>query len=212
MEDGIAFLAKGAQCEGDRAITQLDIARLAHDVVSVGDDEVGESTVVFLESLRALCVWLTRHLRTEVSELLTELFDLRFGLEMLEGAADGRVSESDGDGAESARVEFRVSLHDVEGALRREGVIVSADTIDDLAFLGLGVWGDGELWAHGGMGGFGSRCSRGSGNDGFELARIGRDGGWIHERDGGGTELCLGRDDLDAVAEDVDWGRHVVVV
>ena len=39
-------------------------------------------------------------------------------------------------------------------------------------------------------------------------------GSGIHERDGGGTELCLGRDDFDGVAEDVDGlggGGHVVV-
>ena len=118
LEDGVAFLAEGAQCEGDRAVAQFDIARLAHNVIGVGDDEVGESTVVFFKPLGALCVWLARHLRTEVSELLAELFDLGFGFEMLEGAADSRVSESDGDGAKGACVELRVSLHDVKGALR----------------------------------------------------------------------------------------------
>ena len=75
------------------------------------------SAVILLESLGALCVGLTRHLRTKVSKLLAELFDLGFGLEVLEGAADSRVGEADGDGAESARVELWVSLHDVEGTL-----------------------------------------------------------------------------------------------
>ena len=92
---------------------------------------------------------------------------------------------------------------------------MSVDTIDDLAFFGLGVWGDGETWARGGVGDFGSWCTRRSGNDGFGMGRIGKGGGWIHECDGRGTELRLGRDDLDGVVEDVDGcgGRgHVVVV
>ena len=128
---------------------------------------------------------------------------------MLEGAADGCIGESDGDGAEGARVEFRMSLHDIEGALGRKGVVVSMDAIDDFALFGLGVWGDGETWVYRGMSGFGGRCA---GRKRFGMDGIGGDGGWIHERDGGGTELCLGRDDLDAVAEDVDGRRHVVVV
>jgi hypothetical protein len=86
------------------------------------------------------------------------------------------------------------------------------DTIDDFAFLGLGVWGDGETWACGGMSGFRGRHAGRSSDDWFGIGRIGRDGGWIHERDSGGTELCLGRDDFDATTEDVDGGRHVVVV
>ena len=108
-----------------------------------------------------------------------------------------------------------MSLHDIEGALRGEWVIVSEDMVDDFAFLGLGVWGDGETWAHGGASGFGSRCTGRSSADGFGIGGIDRDGGWIHERDGGGTELCLGRDDLNGVAEDgggLIGGRHVVVV
>ena len=137
---------------------------------------------------------------------------------MLEGAADGCVGEADGDGAESTRVEFWVSLHDVEGALGREGVVVSMDMVDDFAFFGLGVWGDGETWTRRGVNGFGSRRvrGRGSGDVGFGLGvdEVGRGGRWIHERDGGGTELCLGRDGLDGVAEDgagLDRGGHVVV-
>ena len=84
------------------------------------------------------------------------------------------------------------------------------DTVDDLAFFCLGVWGDGEAWACGDMSGFGGRCVRGRGSDGVGLGlgigEVGWSRGWIHERDGGGTELCLGRDDFDAVAEDVDGG------
>jgi hypothetical protein len=36
---------------------------------------------------------------------------------MLEGTADSRVGEADGDCTEGACVEFWMSLHDVEGAL-----------------------------------------------------------------------------------------------
>ena len=86
---------------------------------------------------------------------------------------------------------------------------MSMDTVDDFALFSLGVQGDGETWARGSVSGFGGRCMRRSGVDWF---RMGREGGWIHERDGGGTELRLGGDDFDAVAEDVDGGRHVAVV
>ena len=88
------------------------------------------------------------------------------------------------------------------------------DTIDDFAFLGFGVWSDGEARTCGGGGGFGGRCARGSSDDGFGLGigEMSGNGGWVDECDGGGTELCLGRDDFGGVAEDVDWGRHVVVV
>ena len=90
---------------------------------------------------------------------------------------------------------------------------MSKDPIDDFALFGLRVWGDGESWTCGSVSGLRGRCTRGSGDDGFRMGRIGRDGGWIHERDGGGTELCLSRDDFDSVAEDVDGrGRHVAVV
>jgi hypothetical protein len=89
---------------------------------------------------------------------------------------------------------------------------VLADTINDFALFCLRVWGNGEPWACGGMSGFGGWCKRRSGVDRFGIGRIGGGRGWIHERDGGGTELCLGRDDFDAAAEDVDGGRHVAVV
>ena len=117
VENGVILLAEGAECEGDGAVAQFDVARLAHDVVGVGNDEVGESAVVLLKPFGALCVGLTRHLGAKVSELLAELLDLGFGLEVLEGAADSRVGEADGDGAESACVQFGVSLHDIEGTL-----------------------------------------------------------------------------------------------
>ena len=117
LEDGVAFLTEGAECEWDGAVAQLDVARLAHDVVGIGNDEVGESAVILLESFGTLCVWLTRHLRAEVSELLAKLLDLGLGFEVLESTADSRVGEADGDGAESARVELWVSLHDIEGTL-----------------------------------------------------------------------------------------------
>jgi hypothetical protein len=108
-----------------------------------------------------------------------------------------------------------VSLHDIEGTLGGKRVVVPMDTVDDFAFLGLGVWGDGETWVLRSVRDFGSWRARGSSDDGFGMSRIDEGGGRIHERDGGGTKLCLGRDDLDGVAEDVDGrgGRgHVVVV
>ena len=58
LEDGIVFLAEGAECERDRAVAQFDVARLAHDIVGVGDDKVGESAVVLFEPFGALCVGL----------------------------------------------------------------------------------------------------------------------------------------------------------
>ena len=136
---------------------------------------------------------------------------------MLEGTADGRVGEADGDGAEGAGIQFGMPLHDVEGALRRERVVVAVDTVDDFALFGLGVWGDGKTGACGGMSGFWGRCTRGSGDDGLGLGvgEVSRSGGWIHECNGGGAELCLGRDDFDGAVEDVDGGRrggHVAVV
>ena len=88
---------------------------------------------------------------------------------------------------------------------------MSKDTVDNFAFFGLGVWGDGKTWACGGVSGFGSQCTRRGGGDGFRIGRIGRDGGWIHECDGGGAELRLGRDDFNVVAEYVGGG-HVVIV
>ena len=88
------------------------------------------------------------------------------------------------------------------------------DTIDDFALFGLGVWGDGETWAHRSVNGFGGWCTRGIGNGrlGLGVGEVSGSGGWVDKRDGRGTELCLGRDDFDGAAEDVDWGRHMVVV
>ena len=91
---------------------------------------------------------------------------------------------------------------------------MSVNAVDNFAFLGLGVWGDGETWACGSVSGFRARCAGRSSDDGFGMGRIGRGDGWVHERDGRGTELCLSRDDVDGAAEDVDGcrgGRHVVL-
>ena len=60
------------------------------------------------------------------------------------------------------------------------------------------------------MAGFGGRCT-GGGDDGFGLGRIGGNGGWVHERDGGVAKLHLSGDDFDGAAEDVDGGGHVAV-
>ena len=56
LEDGISLLSEGAESERDRAVAQFDVARLAHDVVGVGDDKVWETAVVLLKPLGALCV------------------------------------------------------------------------------------------------------------------------------------------------------------
>jgi hypothetical protein len=124
---------------------------------------------------------------------------------MLEGTADGHVGETNGDGSKSAHVELRVSLHNVEGTLQGEGVIVAMDAGNDLAFLCIRVRGDGEVWAFsGGMYGLRGWCTGE------------RDGRGVDESDGGGGELCLDREDLDVIGEGV-WialggDRHVVVV
>ena len=92
---------------------------------------------------------------------------------------------------------------------------MSVDTIDDFALFGIGVGGDGEAWACGNIGDFGTGRARRGSDSRLWMGRIGEGGGWIHERDGGGTELCSGGDDLSGVAEDVNrcGGRgHVVVV
>ena len=180
---------------------------MAHDIVGVGDDEVGESAVVFFEAFRALGVRLARHLRAEIGKLLAELLDLGFGLKMLKGTADGRVGEADGDGAEGSGVELWVSLHDIERALRREGVIVVMDARHDLAFFGVRVGGDGEVWAFdGSVDRFRGRCAR-------EW-----DGRWVDEGDSGGRELgsdwFRGDGGLDVIEGGVSLGggRHVEVV
>ena len=43
------------------------------------------------------------------------------------------------------------------------------DAVDDFAFLGLGIWGDGEAWACGSVDGFGSGGARRGSDDGFSL-------------------------------------------
>ena len=80
------------------------------------------------------------------------------------------------------------------------------DAGDDLAFLCIGVGGDGKVWAFdGSLDGFGGRCAR-------EW-----DSRWIDEGDGGGREfwpdwLC-GNGGLDVVEGGVafDGRRHGVV-
>ena len=161
FRSGVAFLAEGAECEWDGTVAQFDVARLAHNIVGIGDDEVGESAVVLFEPVGAFGVWLAGHLGAKVGELLTELFDLGFSLEMLEGTADSRIGEADGDGAEGASIQFGVPLHDIERALRREGVVMAVDAGYDFAFLGIRVRRNGELRAFdGGLDGFGGRCAR----------------------------------------------------
>ena len=88
------------------------------------------------------------------------------------------------------------------------------------AFLGVRVGGDGEVWAFDGRAdGFGGWCMwdrDGRWVDigfGLGVGEVGRNGGRIHERNGGGPELRLGRDDFDAVAEDGGvGGGHVVML
>ena len=82
--------------------------------------------------------------------------------------------------------------------------------MDDLALFGLGVWGDGKLWSYGGVSDFRRRCTRGSGGSGFRVGGIGRDGGRIHECDGGDAEFCSSRDAFGAVED--GGGGHVVMV
>ena len=57
-------------------VTQFDVARLAHNVVGVGDDEVWESAVVFFESVGAFGVRLAGHFCAEIGELFAELLNL----------------------------------------------------------------------------------------------------------------------------------------
>ena len=59
MEDGVAILTQGAECEQDWVVTQFDVAHLAHDSVSIRDGEVGEAAMVFLKALWALRIGLT---------------------------------------------------------------------------------------------------------------------------------------------------------
>ena len=87
------------------------------------------------------------------------------------------------------------------------------NSIDDFTLFGVRVGGDGEVWALGSASGLGSwRVS----DDGvrFDLNTGGVDesGGWVHERDSGGSKFCLRRDDLDRVVEDGGRGRHVMVL
>ena len=126
---------------------------------------------------------------------------------MLEGAADGRVGETDGDGAEGVSIQLGMSLHDIEGTLRREGVVMAVDAGHNFTFLGIRVRCDGEMWAFDwGLDRFGGRCAR-------EW-----DGRGVDKGDGGGCELwsywVRGDGGLDVVEGGVCFsgGRHVVVV
>ena len=58
MEDGVVLLTQGSKHKGDRAIPQFNVTCLAHDTISVGDGEVGESAVVFFKPIGTLCVGL----------------------------------------------------------------------------------------------------------------------------------------------------------
>ena len=58
MEDGVAILTEGAERKGYWAVAQFDVAGLPHDTFSVRDGEVGEATVILLESVRAFGIWL----------------------------------------------------------------------------------------------------------------------------------------------------------
>ena len=171
---------------------------MTHDAIGVRDDKVGEPAVIFLKSFGALRVGLTRHLRSEVSELLAKLLDFTLGFEVLERTTDGRIGETNGDGPEGACVELWVSLHDIEGALWGKGIIVLVDTVDNFALFCVRVGGNGEARACGSMDGFRGRRARkgGSGDVGLGLgvSEVDRSGGWVHKCDGGGTELGLGGD------------------
>ena len=92
-------MAKSAEREGDWAIAQFDVAGLPHDAICIGNSEIREVAMVFLETVGALHIWFMQHLGAKVGELLVELLDLPLGLEVLESTADGCVGEADGDGA-----------------------------------------------------------------------------------------------------------------
>ena len=220
LENRVAFLSQGAEGEGDRAVSQFNVSGLAHNAIAIRDDEVGESAMVFLEPIGALCVGLAGHLGAEVGELLAKLLDLGFGLEMLKGAANGRVGQTNSDSAEGAGIQLWMPLHSVERALRGKGIVMVVDAGDDFAFLCIRVGGDGEVGAFdGGVNRFGSRWVRRGSGDGvrddagfcLSVGEMGRSGRWVHECDGGGTELGLGRDDFNAVAEDGGVGHAVVL-
>ena len=59
--------------------------------------------MVFFKTFGAFCVGFSGHLGMEVSELLAKLLNLAFGLEMLEGMANG-------DGAQCPSLKVHVSL------------------------------------------------------------------------------------------------------
>ena len=73
----------------DEALAQSDVMGLLFDTVVGGEGEVGESSVILLEPLRAFRVWLVRDLGMQVSELLVKLLDIFVGFQLLEGVAKG---------------------------------------------------------------------------------------------------------------------------
>ena len=102
LKDGVAFLAKGAEGEGDWAIAQFDIVCLAHNAVSIGDGEIGESAMVLFKPCGALHVGLVRHLCTVIrcsagcTRIPTgELEDRRTGAEETEWSRRQQQRESE---------------------------------------------------------------------------------------------------------------------
>jgi hypothetical protein len=96
-------------------------------------------------------------------------------------------------------------LHDIEGTLRGEGVVVMMDMRYDLPFLCVRVGGNGEVWLFGGsVDGFGGWCMGE------------RNSGWIDKGDGGSSEFwadgvfCGGGDVVEG-GIGLDGRRHVVM-
>ena len=54
LENGVIFLPESAEGEGNWAIAQFDVARLAHDAIGIWDGEVGEAAVVLFEPVGTL--------------------------------------------------------------------------------------------------------------------------------------------------------------
>jgi hypothetical protein len=89
LEYGVVWPPQGAIGGRDEALTQSDVMGLLFDTVVGGEGEVGESSVILLEPLRAFRVWLARDLGMQVSELLVKLLDIFVGFQLLEGVAKG---------------------------------------------------------------------------------------------------------------------------
>ena len=124
----------------------------------------------------------------KIHELLAELHNLILGFEVLKGVANGNHAKGSG-------VELGVSLHDIEGALRREGVAMMADVRNNFAFFGVRVSGEHKGGSVGGLfGQSGGDLGRGYMRRGFE--------GVVNESGGQCGEF--------SVSEDVGGGgRHV---